>query len=259
MSRNYKKLGIERSESLQWPLWQQLIWALQGVFFIDKSLQAAPRCVQKEPGWKTSTKINEVRFELWFSVVFWVKIGYSWVLLIFSIHFSSRVRGVPGADAFEHVLMSALKSYSVIWDSFRAFATFAAFLHFLLLHVKTSKCSIKSWNFVHMSPRFASLHGASLHCRTWFMMHPHACWISWWGAELAATGNVIRWCTLIYWEYLECLCILCYVCVLLLLLVSALTKWLLWGHCQSFFQKSIMNFSFVAGLGSLDGYFLVKP
>ena len=33
--------------------------------------------------------------------------------------FSSKTchpRGVPGADAFEHVLMSALKSYSVIWD-----------------------------------------------------------------------------------------------------------------------------------------------
>lgn len=29
---------------------------------------------------------------------------------------TSRYRGVPGADAFEHVLMSALKSYSVIWD-----------------------------------------------------------------------------------------------------------------------------------------------
>lgn len=29
----------------------------------------------------------------------------------------TSVRGVPGADAFEHVLMSALKSYSVIWDS----------------------------------------------------------------------------------------------------------------------------------------------
>jgi hypothetical protein len=27
-----------------------------------------------------------------------------------------NLRGVPGADAFEHVLMSALKSYSVIWD-----------------------------------------------------------------------------------------------------------------------------------------------
>ncbi|CAJ1371824.1 unnamed protein product [Effrenium voratum] len=29
---------------------------------------------------------------------------------------SGRYRQVPGADAFEHVLMSALKSYSVIWD-----------------------------------------------------------------------------------------------------------------------------------------------
>lgn len=29
---------------------------------------------------------------------------------------SGRYRHVPGADAFEHVLMSALKSYSVIWD-----------------------------------------------------------------------------------------------------------------------------------------------
>lgn len=156
MSRNYKKLGIERSErseSLQWPLWQQLIWALQGVFFIDKSLQAAPRCVQKEPGWKMSMKcdlhcdlclsriLDHSRWQLSFVDFFRAFLvsgqGSSW---------SWCVRACAD-ECFKELLrdLGQLQSFC----NFCSFSTSFYTLIFTYFHVCPS-----------MSPPFASLHGA---------------------------------------------------------------------------------------------------
>ena len=186
MSRNYEKLGIGVLKDLK---------ACSGhcdsswfgrckAFSSSTSRYRQPHGVFKK-NLDGKCQWSVICIVICVSLGFLITVGGSWVLSIFSVHFSSRVRGVPGADAFEHVLMSALKSYSVIWDSFRAFATFAAFLHLLrrwFSHI---------FMYVHLCPHPSLRFTALWFRRTWFMMHPHACWISWWGAEL------ISWCWLV--------------------------------------------------------------